>query len=115
LSSLEEIVASHSAFDEGVRAMLARPDGVEVLGVVADSVETDSADERAVEAFVGDRLQAVLTSDAAQALVGVRYLEESGAGRGTFLPLSAAAADAPAAEERTSRLRAVAFAESLAH
>ena len=27
LSSLEEIVATHSAFDEGVRALLARPDG----------------------------------------------------------------------------------------
>src|SRR5438093_720943 len=47
LSSLEEIVASHSAFDEGVRALLARPEGVDVIGVVADAVETDSADERA--------------------------------------------------------------------
>jgi len=114
LSSLEEIVASHSAFDEGVRAMLARPDGVEVLGVVADSVEADSADERAVEAFVGDRLQAVIIPDAAHALSGVRYLEESGAGRGTFLPVAAAEGDAPAAEERTARLRYVASAEGAA-
>jgi chromosome segregation protein len=109
LSSLEEIVASHSAFDEGVRALLARPEGFEVLGVVADAVETDSADERAVEAFVGDHLQAVLTPDAAHALRGVRYLEESGAGRGTFLPVSTAAAP-----EHTERLRAVASGESAA-
>ncbi|HSD29683.1 MAG TPA: chromosome segregation protein SMC, partial [Vicinamibacteria bacterium] len=90
LSSLEEMVATHSAFDEGVRAILANSSGVEVLGVVADALETDSDHERAVEAFLGDRLQAVLTPDAAHALRGVRYLQESGAGRGTFLPLAQA-------------------------
>jgi chromosome segregation ATPase len=90
LSSLEEMVATHSAFDEGVRAILADPSGVEVLGVVADALETDSAHERAVEAFLGDRLQAVLTPDAAHALRGIRQLQESGAGRGTFLPLASA-------------------------
>jgi chromosome segregation protein len=89
LTSLEEIVATHSAFDEGVRALLERPQGIDVLGVVADSVETDSAHERCVEAFLGD-LQAVITPDAAQAVAGVRYLEGSGAGRATFLPLSGA-------------------------
>ena len=76
LSSLEEIVATHAAFDEGVRALLARPEGLDVLGVVADAVETDSAHERAVEAFLGDRLQAVLVPDAAHAVRGVRYLED---------------------------------------
>src|SRR5438552_4745101 len=100
-ASLEEIVATHAAFDEGVRALLAGPEGIEVLGVVADAVETDSAYERAVEAFLGDRLQAVLTPDAPQALRGIRYLEESGAGRGAFLPLgsTAAAPESPALRE----------------
>jgi chromosome segregation protein len=88
LSSLEEIVATHAAFDEGVRALLARPEGIDALGVVADSVETDSAYERAVEAFLGDRLQAVLTSSDAGAVRGIRFLEESGAGRGAFLSLA---------------------------
>ncbi|HET7745685.1 MAG TPA: AAA family ATPase, partial [Vicinamibacteria bacterium] len=88
-ASLEEMVATHSAFDEGVRAMLQRPDGIEVLGVVADFVETDSTHERAVEAFLGDRLQAVLTPDATHALLAIRYLQDSGAGRGTLLPLAA--------------------------
>ena len=67
-ASLEEMVATHSAFDEGVRALLARPEGVEVMGVVADALETGSEHERAVEAFLGDRLQAVLVPDAEQAL-----------------------------------------------
>ena len=90
LASLEEMVATHSAFDEGVRALLSGPEGTEVLGVVADAVETDSTYERAVEAFLGDRLQAILTADAAGALRGIRYLQESGAGRGAFLPLASA-------------------------
>ncbi len=90
LASLEEMVATHSAFDEGVRTLLERPDGLEVLGVVADAVETDSAHERAVEAFLGDRLQAIVTPDAATAIRGIQYLETSGTGRGTFLPLASA-------------------------
>ena len=89
-ASLEEMIATHSAFDEGVRALLAQPEGLDVLGVVADNVDTDSAYERAVEAFMGDRLQAVLVPDSAQLLRGVRHLESSGAGRGTFLPLASA-------------------------
>jgi chromosome segregation protein len=87
-ASLEEIVATHSAFDEGTRALLAGPAGIEVLGVVADALETDSTHERAVEAFLGDCLEAVLTPDSSHALRGIRYLEEAGAGRGTFLPLA---------------------------
>ncbi len=90
LASLLEMVANHSAFDEGVRALLQRPAGLEVLGVLADNLETDSAWERAVESFLGDRLQAILVPGAEQALAGVRFLQESGAGRGTFLPLASA-------------------------
>jgi len=90
LASLQEMVATHSAFDEGVRALLQKPEGLEVLGVVADGMETDSAHERAVEAFMGDRLQAILTPDAATAIRGIQYLQSGGAGRGTFLPLASA-------------------------
>jgi chromosome segregation protein len=89
-ASLEEIVATHSAFDEGVRALLARPEGFEVLGVVADALETGSEHERAVEAFLGDRLQAVVVPDAETALRGIRWLQAQGAGRGAFLPLATA-------------------------
>ncbi|PYQ15461.1 MAG: chromosome segregation protein SMC [Acidobacteria bacterium] len=88
-ASLEEIVATHAAYDEGARALLARPAGIEVQGAVADTVETDSAHERAVEAFLGERLQAVLVVDGQQALQGVRFLEESGAGRAALLLLDA--------------------------
>jgi chromosome segregation protein len=99
-ASLEEMVATHSAFDEGVRAVLGGPEGIEVLGVVADAVETDSQFERAVEAFLGDRLQAVITPDATHALRGIRYLQESGAGRGAFLPIASARTRADCASLR---------------
>jgi chromosome segregation protein len=86
LASLEEIVATHAAFDEGVRALLQNSE-LGLLGVVADSVETDSAHERALEAFLGDRLQALLAPDTERALAGIRFLQQSTSGRGTFLPL----------------------------
>jgi chromosome segregation protein len=94
-ASLDEMVATHAAFDEGVRALLGRSidgtiDDPQVFGVVADAVETDSDHERAVEAFLGDRLQAVLVSDAEQARRGIRWLQSSSAGRATFLPLASA-------------------------
>jgi len=89
-ASLEDMVDTHSAFDEGVRALLAQPDETHVHGVVADALETSSEYERPVEAFLGDRLQAVLVPDAEQALRGVRWLQASGAGRGAFLPLASA-------------------------
>lgn len=89
-ASLEEMVDTHSAFDEGVRALLEKPEDIEVLGVVADTLETASEYERPVEAFLGDRLQAVLVPDADQALRGIRWLQASGAGRGAFLSLASA-------------------------
>ena len=88
LQSLQEIVDTHAAFDEGVRALLARPEGV--LGVLADAIETDSTYERAVETFLDDRLQAVLVPAADDALAGIRYLDGSHAGRAAFLPLAGA-------------------------
>ncbi len=87
LESLEEIVATHAAFDEGVRQLLDRPEGMEVLGVVADYIETSSQYEAAVESFLGDRLQAVITSDTANAVTGIRALRVADSGRGTLLPL----------------------------
>jgi chromosome segregation protein len=123
LDSLQEMVATHAAFDEGVRALLAfRSSGadegspaspedgsasvpVSVLGVVADVIETDKAHERAVEAFVGDRLQALLTPNASEAMKGIRFLEARNAGRGTFLPLASAGTDADTPEALRAVLR----------
>jgi len=124
-ASLEELIASHAAFDDGVRALMggavlpvsegteepelavrARPEGLELLGVVADAVETSKEHERAVEGFLGSRLQAVLVHDPADALTGARWLETTGAGRGAFLPV-----DAVPTDRDLSPLRSIADAE----
>jgi chromosome segregation protein len=114
LQSLEEMVATHSAFDEGVRALLQKPASgppgtCAVMGVVADSLETDSRHERAVEAFFGERLQYVLTPHAGHAVRHLRYLQATGAGRVTFLTVEEGA-PADGAEER-ERLRRIAASE----
>jgi chromosome segregation protein len=113
LASLEEMVATYSAFDEGVRALLQPASGEEhscaVLGVVADTLEADPQHERAVEAFLGERLQYVLTFSAEEAVRHLRYLEATGAGRVTFLTVQS---DLPvAADPWRERLREVAAAE----
>jgi chromosome segregation protein len=95
LSSLEEMVATHSAFDEGVRALLQRPASgppgtCAVIGVVADALEADSEHERGVEAFLGDRLQYVLTPHAGHAVRHLHYLAGTSAGRVTFLAVDGA-------------------------
>ena len=100
-ASLEEMVDTHSVFDEGVRALLDGPEGLDVRGVVADALETASEYERAVEGFLGDRLQAVIVPDAEQALRGIRWLQSSGAGRGAFLPLASARTRSDCAALRT--------------
>ncbi len=106
-ASLLEMVASHSAFDEGVRHLLASPEALEVRGVVADFVETEPAHERAVEIFLSDFLQAVLVPDAAAARSAVEQLRDSGAGRCALLPLASVSPQHDAA----ARLRAVATEE----
>ena len=53
-------------------------------------VEAGSEHERAVEAFLGDRLQAVIVPDAEVARRGIRWLQAQSAGRGAFLPLASA-------------------------
>src|SRR5262249_34495057 len=70
-------------------ALLAGPGGIEVLGVGAGAVETDSQYERAGGAVLGDRLQAVLTPGAAQAPRGVRSPQGSGGRRGALPPIPA--------------------------
>ena len=103
-ASLLEMVESHAAFDEGVRHLLDRPEGLDVHGVVADFVETESAHERAVEIFLSDFLQAVLVADNASARSAIEHLRDSRAGRCVLLPL--ASTPAPGSNARLRELAA---------
>lgn len=91
LGSLQEIQRSFDGYDRGVRAVMTRggeegalPDGV--LGLVSDLLQTAPEHERAIEAVLGERLQAMVVRDHAQAEEFCRYLQEAHEGRATFLP-----------------------------
>ncbi len=93
LGSLQEIQRSFDGYDRGVRAVLTRggedgalPDGV--LGLVSDLLKTAPEHERAIEAVLGERLQAMVVRDHDQAEEFCRYLQEAHEGRATFLPAS---------------------------
>ena len=86
-ASLEELVATHGAFDAGVRALLDDRAASGVLGVLADAIEVGPEHEKAVEGFLGDALQALVVRNAETARAGVVRLAESGEGRASFLIL----------------------------
>ncbi len=89
-ASLEELVATHGAFDAGVRALLDDRAASRVQGVLADTIEVAPEYEKAVEGFLGDALQALVVPDAETARAGVSRLAESGEGRASFLILGRA-------------------------
>ena len=86
-ASLEELVATHGAFDAGVRALLDDRATSGVQGVLADAIEVAPEHEKAVEGFLGDALQALVVPKAETARAGVARLAESGEGRASFLIL----------------------------
>ncbi len=86
-ASLEELVATHGAFDAGVRVLLDDRANSGVLGVLADSIEVGPEHERAVEGFMGDALQALVVPNAETARAGVARQAASAEGRASFLIL----------------------------
>jgi len=93
LEQLEAFQKSYEGYDRGVRAVMqhagdeARQRGI--FGLVSDVVTVEPRYERALEAALGERLQAVLVESRAQGLELVEYLKSTGEGRGTFLAVEA--------------------------
>ena len=87
--SLREMEDSHTAYGEGVRAILAASSREEALGLVAEMLEIPAEHERAVAAVLGEQLQAVVTRDHEVARDAVRALRRAGAGRAICVPRSA--------------------------
>ncbi|MBI2153473.1 MAG: chromosome segregation protein SMC [Candidatus Rokubacteria bacterium] len=88
--ALERLEREREGYGAGVRAVFDEggvPRLSGVLGTVADLLEVPSGLEAAVEAVLGDRLQWVVVQRFADAKAGIGYLETSGAGAATFLPL----------------------------
>lgn len=97
LQSLQELEAQFAGYGQGVRTLFQSEDYRQrFAGIVADAVETDDDYEAALEAVLGERLQAVLADGAEDVLAAVGFLRSVVGGRCSFL-LPGAAPLAPSA------------------
>ncbi|MCY3842518.1 MAG: chromosome segregation protein SMC [Acidobacteria bacterium] len=86
VESLEELEAGRAAYADAARVVLSS--GVPHQGSVADHLEVERADERAVEACLADLLQHVVVVSHEDALAGIALAAEHDAGRCGFLVAS---------------------------
>ncbi|HZV82251.1 MAG TPA: chromosome segregation protein SMC, partial [Geobacteraceae bacterium] len=86
LQSLQELEAQFAGYGQGVRTLF-QTDGYRqrFAGIVADAVEADDEYEAAVEAVLGERLQAVLANGGDDVLAAVEFLKRDSGGRCSFL------------------------------
>ncbi len=88
--SLEELARNFEGYHEGVRAVLRereQPDSLQdVIGTVAQHIETDPEYEIAVGAVLGERVQGVLVGTVQAGMQAIDYLKSTAIGRGTFIP-----------------------------
>jgi chromosome segregation protein len=86
LQSLQELEAQFAGYGQGVRTLF-QADGYRqrFCGIVADAVEADDEYEAAVEAVLGERLQAVIASGPTEVLAAVDFLRGDSGGRCSFL------------------------------
>ncbi len=94
VSFLEGLQQTYEGFSDGVRAVM-RQQVPGVLGPLADLVAAAPGAEAAVEAALGDVLQAVVVENRAVAWQCLAWLREQRAGRVSFLPLDVLRASSP--------------------
>ncbi|HYO63420.1 MAG TPA: chromosome segregation protein SMC [Pyrinomonadaceae bacterium] len=110
LDTLKELDAQHALYSQAVRRIFApdaegsTPRGFHSVGTLADVLRVEPQWERAVEAVLGPVLQTVIVPTPDDALRAAAWLQESGAGRATFLVagLHGASVDDEAAESASS-------------
>jgi len=92
LSLLKEMQNNYEGFDRGVKSLLMAKrehanDFGNILGVVADLIQTEKEYETAVEVGLGRLLQAIVVPTIEDAKKSIKYLQAKGLGRVTFIPL----------------------------
>ncbi len=103
LASLEELEAARAQYGSAARFVLAdAASGIRHLGSVADFLEVEPGDERAVEACLGDLLQHVLVRGHDEALRGLALVRDQNAGRCGFLVVDAEGSEQPSAPAGTA-------------
>ncbi len=98
LALLEELEESHEGFEDAVRAVMdaaGRGELEGVRGVVGALLEVPKRYELAIEVALGQRLQWIVVDTEEQAMGGIRWLEETGRGEATFMPISVLSSIAP--------------------
>jgi len=90
LGSLREVIARHDDLGEGARHLLGEPAAAQsfgLRGLVRDGIEVDAEIERAVEAVLAERAEALIVEEAAGAVSAIQALRQARAGRGLFVTL----------------------------
>ena len=91
LASLREVVERRDDVGQGTRHLLSRDEGVQrgfgLRGLVRDMLEVDRGVERAVEAALSDRAEAIVVERAEGAVAALESLRAEEAGRGVFVAL----------------------------
>jgi len=85
LAALAEMERQHAGFSEGVGDILKGASGLKPRGVVGDRLDVPRGLEKAVEATLGELLEAVLVGGREDAVRGVAYLRGSARGRVSFV------------------------------
>jgi chromosome segregation protein len=96
LDALAELHGRRDWASSGVRAVLSHFTNGEgggassggVRGVIGELIETEPAYEKAVEAFLGERMQSVVVEGHDAALAALAYLKASEEGRSAFVPVT---------------------------
>ncbi|HEY5997379.1 MAG TPA: hypothetical protein VIU29_10180, partial [Candidatus Deferrimicrobiaceae bacterium] len=96
LDALSELHGRRDWASSGVRAVLSHftngngedASSGSVRGVIGELIETEPAYEKAVEAFLGERMQSVVVEGHDGALAALAYLKQSGEGRSAFVPVT---------------------------
>jgi chromosome segregation protein len=112
-ASLRELLGRGEDVGMGTRSLLARDeaarDALGVRGLVRDVLEVDRDAERAVEAVLAERAEAVVVASARSAVEALAWLREARAGRGILVALPEPTAEAqgfvPLGEPLLARVR----------
>jgi chromosome segregation protein len=89
---LEDVIKKHEGFYQGVKSLLIKMDEKDssfagILGVVADMIKVEKGYEEAVNAFLGDGAQALVTEKDSDITSAIEYLKANSLGRASFVSL----------------------------
>lgn len=89
---LEDVVKKHEGFYQGVKSLLLRMDEPGsffkgIIGVAADMIKVEKGYEEAVNTFLGDNAQLLVTEKDSDIYQAIEYLKNNKLGKATFVSL----------------------------